>query len=105
VGLAGSLLLLKPPPSLYPPVWQQASKRRGYPRMCQRVERANRALSSVLAMEELRDLVTLPAGLSAVRPCPVFYLPVGKRKPWKSRFTMPGRQVLRFTWQQTLGGM
>jgi hypothetical protein len=41
---------------------------------------ANRALSSALAEEELRDVGTLPAGLSAFRSHPAVHLPVERRR-------------------------
>jgi hypothetical protein len=51
--------------------------------MHQRVGRINRALSSVLARKELRDLVALPTGLNEYRPHPAVHLPVERRKLWK----------------------
>jgi hypothetical protein len=45
----------------------------------QRVEEVNRTLSSA-QMEDLKDLSTLPAGLSALRPCPEINHTVGRRR-------------------------
>jgi hypothetical protein len=51
--------------------------------MCQRMRGANRAMSFVLAGEELRDLVTHPAGLNTYRSHPAVYFPMQRRGLWK----------------------
>jgi hypothetical protein len=51
--------------------------------MCWRVGEENTAVSSALAGGELRDLGSLPVGLSYYRPCLAVHLPV-RRRLWKS---------------------
>jgi hypothetical protein len=76
----------------------------------------NRALSSVVARRELKDLVSLPAGLMDFWLHPVVHLPMGRGRLWKygdsegpnfeqthteMQFPMEGLSALGLTCQST----